>query len=176
MTTSPLQAEAEVDAKPQPDDERLWSVTTILKAFGDSQALIEWSAGAVADTAIRSQKAWLAILEESGPDEARKWLVDSRYRPARGERSATKLGTAVHAAVEILTVTGRRPEHGDPPAARALILAAALTLTAAVLRRPVLLAMMAFGNRHFPPDRQSVRIVNERTGEPVDPVLVDPAT
>jgi len=42
--------------------------------------------------------------------------------------------------------------------------------------RPVLLAMLAFGNRHFPPDRQAVRIVNLRTGEPVDPVLVDPAT
>ena len=42
--------------------------------------------------------------------------------------------------------------------------------------RPVLLAMMAFGNRYFPPDTQSVRIVNQQTGEPVDPVLVDPAT
>jgi DNA-binding HxlR family transcriptional regulator len=42
--------------------------------------------------------------------------------------------------------------------------------------RPVLLAMMAFGNRHFPPDRQMVRVVNEQTGEAVDPILVDPAT
>jgi DNA-binding HxlR family transcriptional regulator len=42
--------------------------------------------------------------------------------------------------------------------------------------RPVLLAMMAFGNRHFPPDRQTVQIVNQSTGTPVDPVLVDPAT
>jgi DNA-binding HxlR family transcriptional regulator len=42
--------------------------------------------------------------------------------------------------------------------------------------RPVLLAMMAFGNRHFPPDRQIVRIVNQNNGQPVDPVLVDPAT
>ncbi len=42
--------------------------------------------------------------------------------------------------------------------------------------RPVLLAMMAFGNRHFPPDRQTVRIVDQRTGAAVDPVLVDPAT
>jgi hypothetical protein len=42
--------------------------------------------------------------------------------------------------------------------------------------RPVLLAMLAFGNRHFPPDRQTVQIVNQQTGEPVDPVLVDPAT
>ncbi len=42
--------------------------------------------------------------------------------------------------------------------------------------RPVLLAIMAFGNRHFPPDQQSVRIVNQQTGQPVDPILVDPAT
>ena len=42
--------------------------------------------------------------------------------------------------------------------------------------RPVLLAMMAFGNRHFPPDRQSVQVVNEQTGQTVDPILIDPAT
>jgi DNA-binding HxlR family transcriptional regulator len=42
--------------------------------------------------------------------------------------------------------------------------------------RPVLLAMMAFGNRHFPPDRVSVRIVNQESGANVDPILVDPAT
>jgi DNA-binding HxlR family transcriptional regulator len=42
--------------------------------------------------------------------------------------------------------------------------------------RPVLLAMMAFGNRHFPPDRQTVQVVNEQTGQTVDPILVDPAT
>jgi len=42
--------------------------------------------------------------------------------------------------------------------------------------RQVTLAMLAFGNRHFPPDRQTVRIVNLETGEPVDPVLADPKT
>jgi DNA-binding HxlR family transcriptional regulator len=42
--------------------------------------------------------------------------------------------------------------------------------------RPVLLAMMAFGNRHFPPDRQTVHLVNRATGQAVDPVLVDPST
>jgi DNA-binding HxlR family transcriptional regulator len=42
--------------------------------------------------------------------------------------------------------------------------------------RPVLLAMMAFGNKHFPPDDRLVSIVNAETGERVDPVLVDPAT
>ena len=42
--------------------------------------------------------------------------------------------------------------------------------------RPVLLSLLAFGNRHYPPDRQTVQIVNTETGEPVDPVLVDPKT
>jgi DNA-binding HxlR family transcriptional regulator len=42
--------------------------------------------------------------------------------------------------------------------------------------RPVLLALLAFGNRHFPPDDREVKIVNTETGQPIDPILVDPAT
>ena len=42
--------------------------------------------------------------------------------------------------------------------------------------RPVLLALLAWGNRHFPPDRLSVQIVDEASGAAVDPVLVDPKT
>jgi len=40
--------------------------------------------------------------------------------------------------------------------------------------RPVLLALLAWGNRHFPPDRLTVQIVDEASGAAVDPVLVDP--
>ena len=42
--------------------------------------------------------------------------------------------------------------------------------------RPVLLAMLAFGNRHFAPEGASVCIVNAKTGAVADPVLVDRAT
>ena len=42
--------------------------------------------------------------------------------------------------------------------------------------RPVMLAMLAFGNKHFPPDDRTVQIVNAATGKQVDPMLVDPAT
>jgi DNA-binding HxlR family transcriptional regulator len=42
--------------------------------------------------------------------------------------------------------------------------------------RPVLLAMLAFGNKHFPPDDRTVQIINTTTGQPVEPILVDPAT
>ena len=36
--------------------------------------------------------------------------------------------------------------------------------------------MLAFGNKHFPPDDRTVQIVNTETGQAVDPLLLDPAT
>ena len=39
--------------------------------------------------------------------------------------------------------------------------------------RPVLIAMLAWGNRHFTPDGVRVQIVDAATGQPADPVLVD---
>src|ERR1700726_3946137 len=42
--------------------------------------------------------------------------------------------------------------------------------------RPVVLALLAWGNRHFAPEGASVMLVNRQTGAPVDPILADPAT
>ena len=42
--------------------------------------------------------------------------------------------------------------------------------------RPVLLALLAWGNKHFAPEGASVMLVDTETGEPADPVLVDRAT
>jgi DNA-binding HxlR family transcriptional regulator len=42
--------------------------------------------------------------------------------------------------------------------------------------RPVLVSLLAWGNRHFAPEGAAVQLVNRRTGAPVEPVLVDPAT
>ncbi len=42
--------------------------------------------------------------------------------------------------------------------------------------RPVLLALLAWGNRHFTPEGKSVLIVDSRTGVEVDPIVVDSAT
>jgi len=39
--------------------------------------------------------------------------------------------------------------------------------------RPVLLSLLAFGNRHFAPEGASVTIVDAKSGAPADPVLVD---
>jgi DNA-binding HxlR family transcriptional regulator len=39
--------------------------------------------------------------------------------------------------------------------------------------RPVLWALMAWGNKHFPPEGETVVVVDATTGEQADPVLVD---
>ena len=41
---------------------------------------------------------------------------------------------------------------------------------------PVLIAMLAWGNRHFAPEGETMLIVDSRTGRPADPVLVDRAS
>ncbi|HEY7664836.1 MAG TPA: helix-turn-helix domain-containing protein [Xanthobacteraceae bacterium] len=42
--------------------------------------------------------------------------------------------------------------------------------------QPVLVALLAWGNKHFAPEGASVQLINTKTGEPVDPVLADPVT
>ena len=42
--------------------------------------------------------------------------------------------------------------------------------------RPVLWALLAWGNKHFAPEGPSVLIVDAQTGNPADPVLVDRTT
>ncbi|WP_427306178.1 winged helix-turn-helix transcriptional regulator [Cupriavidus sp. H39] len=42
--------------------------------------------------------------------------------------------------------------------------------------RPVLLAMLAWGNKHLAPEGESVQLANRSTGERVEPVLVDAAS
>jgi DNA-binding HxlR family transcriptional regulator len=42
--------------------------------------------------------------------------------------------------------------------------------------RPVLIALMAWGNRHFAPEGASVHLIDTKTGAAVEPILVDRAT
>jgi DNA-binding HxlR family transcriptional regulator len=42
--------------------------------------------------------------------------------------------------------------------------------------RPVLVALLAWGNKHFAPEGASVQIVDTKTGAAVDPIFVDPAS
>jgi DNA-binding HxlR family transcriptional regulator len=42
--------------------------------------------------------------------------------------------------------------------------------------RPVLIALMAWGNRHFAPEGATIQIVDSQTQQPADPVMVDRTT
>src|SRR5919109_5535331 len=42
--------------------------------------------------------------------------------------------------------------------------------------RPILVALLAWGNKHFAPEGPSVQLVNAKTGVAVDPILVDRAS
>ena len=42
--------------------------------------------------------------------------------------------------------------------------------------RPVLWSLLAWGNKHFAPEGQSILLVDSQTGAPADPVLVDRAS
>jgi DNA-binding HxlR family transcriptional regulator len=42
--------------------------------------------------------------------------------------------------------------------------------------RPVVVALFAWGNKHFAPEGASVLLVNTKTGDAVDPILIDRAT
>src|SRR6266403_3511572 len=42
--------------------------------------------------------------------------------------------------------------------------------------RPVLIALLAWGNKHFAPEGASVQLIDTVTGAAVDPIMVDPAT
>src|SRR5712664_4170039 len=42
--------------------------------------------------------------------------------------------------------------------------------------RPVIVALLAWGNKHFAPEGASVLLVDARTGSAADPVMVDRAT
>lgn len=109
LETPPL--EPIEDAKPADDDQRLWSVTTIIGAL-DKPALLWWARQKVAEAAVAETDVWQAIASKR-PSEAVKWLMDAPYRRAEGERSATDLGNAAHAAFEEYVITGVKPDVDD---------------------------------------------------------------
>lgn len=108
MTTTELGLEAVDVDKADDDDLTLWSVTTIIGAL-DKPALLFWSAEQTANAAIDSLATWQAMLEESGREEAVKWLRDARFRQPKTRLSDANLGTVVHKVCETYALTGSKP-------------------------------------------------------------------
>lgn len=110
MTGDVVKAPEPLDVdKPNMDDTRLFSVTTILGTM-DKPALLYWSAEQTAKAAVRVADTLPRRIEEEGTDAVVKYLRDARFRPEPGKRTAADVGTAVHEACERYAITGTRPE------------------------------------------------------------------
>jgi len=106
---SPTVALGEVTVTPEKDDLRFYSVTTLIGAL-DKPALLYWAAEEAAKAAVGVRTSLSRRVKEEGEDAVVKWLRDARFRPQKGKRSASELGTAVHDACEQYALTGVRPD------------------------------------------------------------------
>lgn len=107
----PLAGEPVDGAEPQPEDDRLWSVTAIIGCL-DKPALVAWAALETAKAAVDDRTVWQSRLENEGYDSAIDYLKSARFA-RKGKRSATALGTLVHDACETYALTGSRPVVDD---------------------------------------------------------------
>ncbi len=98
-----------------PDDQRLWSVTTIIGVL-DKPALVYWAADETAKAAVHDNEIWVPMARRNR-DEAVKWLNAARFRPPAGQQlSAADLGTEVHRCLEQAVITGAWPDDIHPEA------------------------------------------------------------
>lgn len=105
----PLKGEFNDDARQEPHDLSLWSVTTIIGAI-DKPALVQWAAIETAKAAVDHADIVASRLRNEGRDSAIEYLKNARFRRPKGERTAKDLGTAVHGAVEQWALSGIRPD------------------------------------------------------------------
>lgn len=99
-----------------PDDQRLWSVTTIIGVL-DKPALVYWAANETAAAAVDDHEIWIPMARSRGRDEAKKWLSGARFRPPAGQTlSSADLGTEAHRCLEQAVITGAWPDDIHPEA------------------------------------------------------------
>lgn len=102
----------EIDVRPSDEDQRFYSVTTVIGCL-DKPALMYWAAEEAAKCAVANRSTLGGRVKSEGEGALVKWLRDARFRTVKGVRSATQLGTDVHAACEEYGLTGVRPEVDD---------------------------------------------------------------
>ena len=100
------------DAKASDEDQRFYSVTTIIGCL-DKPALLYWAAEEAAKCAVDNRTTLSGRVKSEGYDSLVKWVRDARYRQPKDKRSATQLGTDVHDACEKYALTGVRPVVDD---------------------------------------------------------------
>lgn len=90
--------------------QRLWSVTTLLKlGLGTSDALVNWAVRTTGEAAYDKLAVLKAFQDEGDRDGAVKWLADQRWQTS-GKAAAR--GTDLHKAAEHLAL-GQTPDVED---------------------------------------------------------------
>lgn len=108
------QAEAEQPTGAKPDDERMWSVTTIISNVGDAGGLVEWACGRAADCAIDQSNVWRNMIDGDQRAEARKFIAGARRRPRPGRKMTdADIGKRFHRLAEQWIYDGKRPACDD---------------------------------------------------------------
>jgi DNA-binding HxlR family transcriptional regulator len=103
-------------------------------------------------------------------------LRDAFYGLARFDEFQTSLGIATNTLTRRLTtlvdegLLERRLYSEKPPRYEYVLTPRGRDF------RPVLLALLAWGNEHFAPEGPSVELVDAETGAPFRPILVDETT
>lgn len=107
MTALPRQGEVR-DAKAEPDDERLYSVTTIIGIL-DKPALIPWAVGVTAEKVVAKLDVIGRHVADDGPDEAIEYVKRLRWQTG-GRLSDADLGSVAHHLFNTYALTGARPD------------------------------------------------------------------
>ena len=98
-----------------------------------------------------------------GLHAVRRVPEEPRHRAQHADAPAQCAGRGRHCWNAAATASTRRATNTCRPRAGAISV-------------PVLVALLAWGNRHFAPEGASVQLVDAETGAAVDPILVDRAT
>jgi len=90
------------DPFPSVELQRLWSVTTLIKAgLGNGEQLIQWAANVTADLAVEDHEQIAAWIKRGEHDRARKYLASARRQTSK---EAKARGSDVHMHAEAIAL------------------------------------------------------------------------
>ena len=109
MTDLPRHGEVLDDVRAEPNDEIMWSVTTILKVLDKSDVLINWACGVQAERTIANLKRIYGRLKNEGEASAVEYVAGLRWQ-TDGLLSDSALGTLAHGLFDTFALSGSRPD------------------------------------------------------------------
>lgn len=107
--------------RPDPEDLRLWSVTSILREIDRGEGLMVWACRQAVACALDERDYVAHLYEWEGRQAAIDYCVGARFRAKADQLTDADLGTAFHQLAEQYAITGSRPGSDDAAAAVAAL-------------------------------------------------------